>query len=70
MLSTRYFCQTLMTVEFSRDYFEKFHENSSSGRRVVSCGQTDRQTDRHGKVDSRFSKFCERPSKLLCFCVQ
>jgi SpoU rRNA methylase family enzyme len=35
---------------FSGQIFEKysniiFHENPSSGRRVVSCGQTDGQTD-------------------------
>jgi len=57
-----------MKFDFSRNFFEKFsnikfHENPSSGRRVVSCGQT----DRHGEADSCFSKFCERASKQLCF---
>jgi hypothetical protein len=66
-----------MKVEFSRHFFEKFsnirfHENPSSGGRVVSCGQA----DRHGEADSRISKFFERASNLLCFgaclclCVQ
>ena len=32
-----------------------FHENPSSGRRFLSCGQT----DRHDEADSRFAEFCE-----------
>ena len=47
---TRYSCQILIKVEFSRQIFAKysdikFHENSSSGSRVVPWGQTDWQTD-------------------------
>jgi hypothetical protein len=38
-----------------------FHENPSSGRRVVSCGQT----DRHDKANSRFSQFFERALKRV-----
>ena len=39
-----------MKLEFSQQIFEKylnikFHENPSSGSRVVPCGRTDRQTD-------------------------
>jgi len=39
-----------MKLEFSPHVFEKhtnvkFHENPSSGSRVVPCGQTDGQTD-------------------------
>jgi len=39
-----------MILEFSRQIFEKssnakFHENPSSGSRVVPCGQTDGRTD-------------------------
>jgi hypothetical protein len=46
MLSTRYFCRILMKFEFFRQIFEKvsnikFHQNPSSGSRVISCGQTD-----------------------------
>ena len=41
----------------------KFHENSSSGGRVVSCGQTGgqpaRQIDRPDEANSRLSQFCE-----------
>jgi len=29
-------------------------------RRVVPCRRTDKQTDRYGKTNSRFSQFCER----------
>jgi len=55
-----------MKVELSRQTFEKysnikFHENQSSGSRVVPCrragGRTDGQTDRHD--EGSFSKFCE-----------
>jgi hypothetical protein len=54
-------CQVLMEFEISRQIFEKypnvkFNENPSSGRRVVSCGQT----DRHDETNSHFSKSCER----------
>jgi hypothetical protein len=51
MYSTGYCWQILMNIESSWQIFEKspnikFHENPSSGSRVVQCGQTDRQTDR------------------------
>jgi hypothetical protein len=47
----RYSCQILMKLEFSREIFEKhpnlkFHENPSSGNRVVARGLTDGQMDR------------------------
>jgi hypothetical protein len=47
--STRYSCQILMKLEFSRLIFEKywntkFHVNPSSGGRVVPCERTDEQT--------------------------
>jgi hypothetical protein len=38
----------------------KFHENLSSGSRVISYGQTDKETDRHDETNIRFSQFCER----------
>jgi len=46
-----------MKLEFSGQIFEKnsnikFHENPSSGSRVVPCGQT----DRHDEANSRFYK--------------
>jgi hypothetical protein len=42
----RYSCQILMKLEFSGQIFEKcsdikFHENPSSGSRVVPCGRTE-----------------------------
>ena len=60
MESTRYSCQILMKLEFSRQIFEKssnikFHKNPSSGSRVVPCGRT----DRHDVANSRFSLFCD-----------
>jgi len=50
MWSARYSCQILMKVEHSRYRFEKyvnieFHENHSSGNRVVPSGQKDRRRD-------------------------
>jgi len=46
MYSSRYTCQILIKLEFSRPVFEqytniKFHENPSSGSRIVPCGRTD-----------------------------
>jgi hypothetical protein len=65
MYSTRYFCSILMTIEFSRQFFEeysnfKFHENSSSGSRIVPCVRTDGETARQNEVSSRFSQFCRQ----------
>jgi hypothetical protein len=59
-----------MKLEFSGQIFEKssnikFHENPSSGSRVVPCGQTDGRTDRRDEGNSRFSQLCERPKKSL-----
>ena len=47
-VGTRHFCQILMKIYFFLQIVEKslntkFHENSSSGSRVVPCGRTDRQ---------------------------
>jgi len=48
-----------MKLEFSRQILKiysdiKFYENSSSGSRVVPCGQTDRRDE----CNKRFSQFC------------
>jgi len=45
----RYYCQIVMELEFSRQFFEKYskiklHDNPSSVSRVVTCGQTEGQT--------------------------
>jgi hypothetical protein len=47
---SRYSCRNLIKLEFSRWIFKKssnikFHENPSSGSRVVPCRRTDGQTD-------------------------
>ena len=69
----RYSCQILMKFAFSKQIFEKytdiqFHENPSSGSRVVPCEGTDQRTDGKTETIRRthmmklsvvFSKFCE-----------
>ena len=46
----------------------KFHENPSSGSRVVLCGQTDGRTDRLDETKSHLSQFCGRaPQKMVQF---
>ena len=47
-----------MKLEFSGQIFEKysdikFHENPSSGSRVVQCGWTEGQTERYDEANSR-----------------
>ena len=58
------FLSDLNENSFSRQIFEKypktkFHENASSGSRVVACGQTDRQTD---IANWRFRNFANAPN--------
>jgi hypothetical protein len=58
-----------MKLEFSRQILEKdtnikFHQNSSSGRGVVPCGRTDRQTDQQTdmtKLIATFRNFVNMP---------
>jgi hypothetical protein len=65
--STHYSCQMLLQSErFFRHIFEtflntKFHENPSSGSRLVACRQT------HDEANSLFPKFCKRAYKFACF---
>jgi hypothetical protein len=52
-------CQILMTLELSRQIFEKssnikFHETCPMNAELF-------HTDRHDKTNSRFSRFCESP---------
>jgi len=58
---------SVMKLEFSRQVFEKysnikFHENLSSGSRIIPCRQTDRRPvrhmDRHNEANSHFLQFC------------
>jgi hypothetical protein len=61
-----------MKLGFFRQIFEKcpnikFNENLSSGSRVVACGRTDGQTDKHDEASSRFSQFCECSKRCLKF---
>jgi hypothetical protein len=63
--STRYSCPILMKPEFSRQIFEKsssitFHENPSSGSRVVPFGRTDGRTDMT-KLIVAFCNFANAP---------
>ena len=58
----------LIKTEHHRKIFEKstnimFHENPSSGKRVVQCEYTKELTDRHDEINSRFSLFCKRAFK-------
>ena len=53
-----------MKLEFSGQIFEKysninFHENPSSGSRIIPCWRK----DRHDEANSRFSQFYERAQK-------
>jgi hypothetical protein len=37
-----------------------YHENTSSGSRIVHCGEMDGWTDRHDEANDRLQPFCER----------
>jgi len=57
-----------MKLEFSQQIFEKysnikFHENATSGKRGVPCGQTDGRRDRHYEANSWFRTFTNAPKK-------
>jgi hypothetical protein len=65
MQSTRYACQVLTKLEFSQKIFEKysnikFHENPTSGSRIVLCGRTGTKTDINDEANNRISQFCGR----------
>ena len=66
MLSTCYSCKILMIPEVSRHISEKysstkFHQNPSSGSRVVQCWLTDRQTYLTNNI--RFTQLYEKSLK-------
>jgi hypothetical protein len=61
-----------MKLEFSPQISEKssnikFHEIPSGGSRVVPCGQTDGQAERHDEADSRFPHVYETRLKINNF---
>ena len=65
MKSTRYYCRVLMKFEFSRQTFEKssninFHQNPSSGSRVVAYGRKEGQTVMR-KLIVAFRNFANAP---------
>jgi hypothetical protein len=71
MQSTRYSCQILTKLEFSRHIFEKhlnikFHKNPSSGSRVVPCGRAGGQTDTK-KLTVAFRNVANAPKSVFMF---
>jgi hypothetical protein len=79
-LHVKYRCSspTLMKLEFSGQFFEKysnikFHENPSSGSRVVPCGRTDRRRYITKLIVASFCNFDNAPKKEdseLKFCYE
>jgi hypothetical protein len=56
-----------MKVEFSLQSFEnamKIDENVPDASRVVPCGRTDGQMDKHDEANSLFSQICEHAIRL------
>jgi hypothetical protein len=71
MQNTRYYFGILMKLEFSRQIFEKssdikFHQNPSSGRRVVPCEQIDRRTDMKLIVAIRSFANAPKEARVIC----
>jgi len=68
MLTTRYSCHILKTFAFFSTDFSKypqisnFHENPSSGNRVLPFGRTDGRTDMT-KLAVAFRSFTNAPKK-------
>jgi hypothetical protein len=73
MLSTSYYCQILMELQFSRRNLEKYaniksNVNPSIERLVLACWwidiqtdeRTDRQKERYDEANSRFPQFSKR----------
>jgi hypothetical protein len=65
--STHYSCRILIKLAFFLQIFEKksliikFHQNPSSGSRIVPCGRT----DGHEEGNSCSSQFCKRAYKQM-----
>jgi len=69
MQSARYSCQIVMKLEFfSTDFIKysniKFHENLSSGSRVVACGQTEMM-----KLIVAARYFANAPKKQIIYII-
>jgi hypothetical protein len=65
-----YACQILIKLELLQQIFEKssnikFHENPSSGSRIVPCGRTDRLLAMT-KLVVAFHSFSSAP-KMICY---
>jgi hypothetical protein len=52
-----------MKVVFSKQIFEKFNENPSSGGRVIPWRQEGQRTDKHDEANICLPQFCERAYK-------
>jgi len=50
----------------SKNTHVKFHENTSSGVRVVAFRQTDIHTDRHDEANSRFFEVLRTLIRMIC----
>jgi len=71
MTSTRYSCQILTKLDFppadfrkKKSRFGRFNQIPSSVSRVFPFRRTDRQTDRYGYANTRFSQFSR--TRLSC----
>ena len=66
VIIVKFYWNLNILYSFSKKYSSnKFHENSSSERRVVPRGRTGGQTDRHVEANSRFSQFANAPTIWL-----
>ena len=66
MYSTRYSCQILMKLQFSRQIFQNKQIPWKSVQWEASCPmRTDGRKDRHDEANSRFSQFWERAEKWI-----
>ena len=68
------YCKILIKFEISRQIFEKysnviFHENPSSGSRVVPCEQTDGNDDAYCSLAGAPKNCAFCPHCIYVFCV-
>jgi hypothetical protein len=61
VIFVRFYVKLEFSVQILKKYSNiKFHDNTSSGRRVVPSGRTDGRKDRHDEANSHFSQFFKR----------